>query len=1018
MPADNVRGSRPLRSHPFVATFCLVGLMSAYSFFRLPSQLWIGDLRHPVGDGQGPSLFARAEQLECSKVHSALDKCAFVRRYCQGDDAGLLPYLEWYYCSSDQARPVAFVLLAGWLGLLFTTIGIAASDFFSVNLSTIAAILGLSESLAGVTFLAFGNGSPDVFSTLAAMSSNSPSMAVGELIGAACFITGVVAGSMALVREFRVDKKTYARDIIFFIVAVAFSMSFLADGQLRFWECWAMVGYYILYVVTVVGCHWYSTRRRRLLRREGEARSHYYGMAGPADDELAGEPYRDEPEAAQDGSLHDSRRSPIPIHDTLTPERGPGTGSATQDGDIENARSTADGSDDEHDRLVAAEVSRSMRVLRPARRKSYALPPIRPSLVGAVEFRSALSQLQRESTLQLSRIPGRSYSDHQISGRPRRGTTSEVSEGERWETLSIPGGAAARDRAYSCAGMPPTAPAPLPDLMDEDGLADSNSLFSNTSLAVPGPTPSTRSTIPSPPFTVGGNLAPPPLGPPGTSGGGKTSHAEQRRGDTAGPIKLLIPSRRSSQSDASSTNSPFPHCAESPNVAMTPNVTLERAADLLFPPAGVCRRDNSFPDVQAPGTAARRPVRWWPYAVLPPPHVVWATLFPTLQGWRDKSIWDKFLSAISVPSIFLLVATLPVVESDTSEDSDDGFSTLHAGGGCGDSRHVAPAISVGAHEAEAEGEWERYRRHSRRASVVSAQPCSSQPIVCLETEDTAVEPQGAGAGAGADEPSLAKALSVMASTSHEDEERPSWNRWLACLQLFTGPLFAMMILWANMREELSSPGRTLLKMTLYTLVLSLVLLAFLFVFTSEHKRPRYHFLLCFLGFVISIAWISTIAGEVVGVLKTFGVILNISEALLGLTIFAAGNSVGDLVADITVARLGYPVMALSACFGGPMLNILLGIGIGGVLMMVQKANKKHAKHPTRPIEYGPYSVEVGPTLMISAVTLLIMLTMLLVAVPLNKWILSRKIGWGLIALWTASTVANVVVEVTGVWKES
>jgi sodium/potassium/calcium exchanger 6 len=48
----------------------------------------------------------------------------------------------------------------------------------------------------------------------------------------------------------------------------------------------------------------------------------------------------------------------------------------------------------------------------------------------------------------------------------------------------------------------------------------------------------------------------------------------------------------------------------------------------------------------------------------------------------------------------------------------------------------------------------------------------------------------------------------------------------------------------------------------------------------------------------------------VGVLKTVGVILNISEALLGLTIFAAGNSVGDLVADITVARLGYPVMAL------------------------------------------------------------------------------------------------------------
>lgn len=99
-------------------------------------------------------------------------------------------------------------------------------------------------------------------------------------------------------------------------------------------------------------------------------------------------------------------------------------------------------------------------------------------------------------------------------------------------------------------------------------------------------------------------------------------------------------------------------------------------------------------------------------------------------------------------------------------------------------------------------------------------------------------------------------------------------------------------------------------MVLYTLVGSLVALAALLLFTVEHCKPRYHFFLCFLGFVISIAWISTIAGEVVGVLKTFGVVLDISEALLGLTIFAAGNSVGDLVADITVAKLGYPVMAL------------------------------------------------------------------------------------------------------------
>lgn len=98
-----------------------------------------------------------------------------------------------------------------------------------------------------------------------------------------------------------------------------------------------------------------------------------------------------------------------------------------------------------------------------------------------------------------------------------------------------------------------------------------------------------------------------------------------------------------------------------------------------------------------------------------------------------------------------------------------------------------------------------------------------------------------------------------------------------------------------------------------------------------------------------------------------------------------------------------------------MLNILLGVGIGGALMMVRSANHRDDKHGNEPKPLGPYPVEVGGTLMISAITLLIMLVVLLIVVPSSKWILTRRIGWGLIGLWTASTIVNVVVELTGVW---
>jgi len=55
--------------------------------------------------------------------------------------------------------------------------------------------------------------------------------------------------------------------------------------------------------------------------------------------------------------------------------------------------------------------------------------------------------------------------------------------------------------------------------------------------------------------------------------------------------------------------------------------------------------------------------------------------------------------------------------------------------------------------------------------------------------------------------------------------------------------------------------------------------------------------------------------------------IQVSDAILGLTVLAWGNSIGDLVADVTVARNGFPRMGVGAAIGGPAMNMLLGIGI-------------------------------------------------------------------------------------------
>lgn len=58
---------------------------------------------------------------------------------------------------------------------------------------------------------------------------------------------------------------------------------------------------------------------------------------------------------------------------------------------------------------------------------------------------------------------------------------------------------------------------------------------------------------------------------------------------------------------------------------------------------------------------------------------------------------------------------------------------------------------------------------------------------------------------------------------------------------------------------------------------------------------------CSMGFLVAVVWIMAIADEVVNVLQTFGFIFGLSDAIIGLTIFAVGNSLADLVANMSVA---------------------------------------------------------------------------------------------------------------------
>ena len=120
--------------------------------------------------------------------------------------------------------------------------------------------------------------------------------------------------------------------------------------------------------------------------------------------------------------------------------------------------------------------------------------------------------------------------------------------------------------------------------------------------------------------------------------------------------------------------------------------------------------------------------------------------------------------------------------------------------------------------------------------------------------------------------------------------------------------------------------------------------------------------------------------------------------MLGLTLFALGNSLGDMVTNLSIARLGHPLMALSACFASPLTNLLLGIGASTTWTRL-----------VRPA-HGPFVFVRSATLVLSSYTLLAMLVSLLVVLPLHGFRTSRTLGGVFLATYAVVMATNVYLE--------
>jgi sodium/potassium/calcium exchanger 6 len=224
-------------------------------------------------------------------------------------------------------------------------------------------------------------------------------------------------------------------------------------------------------------------------------------------------------------------------------------------------------------------------------------------------------------------------------------------------------------------------------------------------------------------------------------------------------------------------------------------------------------------------------------------------------------------------------------------------------------------------------------------------------------------------------------------------------RALVALSLALSPLWFTYYLWDGHGVNLLSAGRWYYVLGWEIFVCLTAMLVLRFAPGGEGSIPLLVSApIALYGFVMAATWIDTIADSLVSLLNFIGIVLRIPGPVIGLTILAWGNSCSDLSANVTMARKGLANMAMTACFAGPVFNILVGLGLGFSRAAAQTGNTE-------------FEVSLSPSVVTGFVFIVInAVAILTTGLVLGQGRIPTKFGYLALAIYTIYVVTSISLQ--------
>uniref|UniRef100_A0AC35U335 Na_Ca_ex domain-containing protein n=1 Tax=Rhabditophanes sp. KR3021 TaxID=114890 RepID=A0AC35U335_9BILA len=768
------------------------------------------------------------EVTACDPSHglSMIDLCQYVilnSDICEG--GGFIQYVQWTMCQDTLfARYLVFAFSLVCLVFFIMVLLTSADDYFSVNVASIVEHFKISQNVAGVTFMAFANGAPDFFNSLASvLSTKHPKagLAIGELLGGITFVSLVVAGSVAMVQPFHIMRRPFIRDIAFFGITFAILLvAFLTGKIVYIWLPLTLLVLYILYAITFLGGQY--------LRKKFEI--------AKAEKQISRRPTIDIKVIGVDDSEADppSRQSSSYNHheSIKTPEV------LTRTNSVSSFKQKAINFIDQHHLFVSEHEIPEEKIYISKNRKSIFVTD------AGDRATSNVTENDTSSPAFANGAPDffNSLASVLSTKHPKAGLAiGELLGGITFVSLVVAG---------SVAMVQPFHIMRRPFIRD---IAFFGITFAILLVA----------------FLTG-----------------KIVYIWL-------PLTLLVLYILYAITflGGQYLRKKFEIAKAEKQISRRPTIDIK-----------VIGVDDSEAD-----PPSRQSSSYNHHESIKTPEVLTRT--NSVSSFKQKAI-----NFIDQHHLFVSEHEIPEQKIYISKNRKSIFVT--------DAGNRATSSVTENDTSSPVPDWLKRREQMNEKNIlhkiwIDVNPWDSDEFAELNIFEkvlfTIKQP----------------IFFVMNLTNPLGNKE--WNKYLTVLQIFVCPMIFLTCFQISfINPSYGGPG-----LWAYFLGPSFIVAAVVFYFTDESKEPHYYKIIAtFAGFAISISYIYAVATEIVGIAGLLGLISGLSHEIIGLTVLAWSNSVGDLFSDIAVSKT-YPRMAYTAATGGVLFNILMGFSIPFLIAVLQ-----------------------------------------------------------------------------------